>query len=266
MNVKKWLGFAVTCSALTLAACGGQKEATAPTAEADAAPIEKTYTVAMNAEFAPFEFKDNDGSIQGFDVDLMNAVAKEMNVQVTYKDIPWDGLFASLNSGDIDAVLSAVTITPERKESMDFSTPYFEVKQVILLPKGKTLEKLDDLKNLNKVAVVTGNTGDFVAQKILGATNPKIARYERVALVVKEIENSGADAALSDSAVVRHYVKNNGSDNFTIVDSDEVDSEFYGMAVRKGDELQHVFNQGLEKIKANGEYDKIYSKYFAGDN
>lgn len=266
MNLKKWLGLAIACSALTLAACGGQKEAAEPAVNDDAATAPKTYTVAMNAEFAPFEFKGNDGTIEGFDVDLMNAIAKEMNFQVTYKDIPWDGLFASLNSGDIDAVMSAVTITPERKQTMDFTEPYFEVKQVILLPKGKTLTKLDELKDMTKVAVVTGNTGDFVAQKILGATNPKIARYERVALVVKEIENSGADAALSDSAVVRHYVKNNGSDKFTIIDSDEVDSEFYGMAVRQGDELKTLFNEGLTKIKANGEYDKIYSKYFASTN
>lgn len=261
MNMKKWITTAIACSALTLGACGGQKES----ASAPAANPDKVYRVAMNAEFAPFESLDSTGKVEGFDVDMMNAISKASNFKVEYKHQPWDSLFPALNNGDIDIVMSGVTITDERKQSMDFSDPYFEITQVILVPKGKNIADANALKNVTKVGVVTGQTGDFAVSKILGNDNPKIARFETVPLVIKELENGGLDAVVSDSAVIGNYVKNNQSKGFDIITLPDFQKENYGIAVRKGGDatILKMLNDGLKKVRENGEYDKIHSKYFA---
>lgn len=160
--------------------------------------------------------------------------------------------------------MSGVTITDDRKQSMDFSDPYFEITQVVLVPKGKKVSSSDDLKKMNKVGVVTGYTGDFSVSKLLGSDNPKIARFESVPLIIKELENGGLDSVVSDSAVIANYVKNNPAKGMDFVTLPDFTTEHYGIAVRKGDEATvKMLNDALEKVRESGEYDKIYAKYFA---
>ena len=268
MNMKKWLALAVACSTLALGACGGKTETAASKASDASAPTApasgKVYRVAMNAEFAPFESLNEKNEVQGFDVDLMNAMAKAGNFKVEYKHQPWDSLFAALKNGDVDILASAVTINEERKQTMAFTDPYFEITQVILVPKNKEIKSVEDLKNAKKVGVVTGNTGDTAVTKILGNNSEKIARFENVTLVIKELENGGLDAVVSDSAVVGNYVKNNSDKGFTMVAVPDFEVEHYGLAVRKGDEATlKMLNDALKEVRANGEYDKIFNKYFA---
>lgn len=252
---------------LALAACQ-PKEAAAPAeggaSAAAPAAAEKVYNVAMNANFPPFESTTTGGEIVGFDVDIMNAMAEAGGFKVKYKNQPWDGIFATLTSGENDILISGITITEERKQSMLFTAPYFEVKQVILVPKGQDIKLADDLKKLDRVGVTTGTTGDTAAQKILGATSAKIARFESLPLVIKDVENGGVQAMVSDSAVVAHYIKNNSDQGFTMVEVPDFPKEEYGIAVRKEDaELQKLLDESLQKIRESGEYDRIYSKYFA---
>ncbi|HFC8536982.1 basic amino acid ABC transporter substrate-binding protein [Neisseria bacilliformis] len=265
MNIKQWI--ATAAAAALLAACGGQQNQTgnAAASSAPAAPQEgKIYRVGTNAEFAPFEFMDTNNNVQGFDIDLLNAMAKAGGFRVEYKHQPWDSLFAALGNGDVDILASAVTITDERKQSMDFSDPYYKITQVILVPQGKDIKSAEDLKKANKVGVVTGNTGDLAVGKLLGADNGKIARFENITLVTKELENGGLDAVVSDSAVVANYVKNNGNKGFTMVTVPDFPEENYGFVVRKGDtETQAALNAALKKVRESGEYDKIAEKYFA---
>ena len=260
MNMKKWIAAALACSALALSACGGQsKDASSSAPKAD-----KVYRVAANAEFAPFESLDSAGNVEGFDVDLMNAMAKAGGFKVEFKHQPWDSLFPALKNGDTDIVISGVTITDERKQSMDFTDPYFEITQVVLVPKGKKVASSDDLKNMAKVGVVTGQTGDFSVSKLLGNDNPKIARFESVPLVIKELENGGVDAVVSDSAVIANYVKNNPTKSMDFITLPDFTIENYGIAARKGDEATiKMLNDALKKVRDSGEYDKIHAKYFA---
>ena len=106
-------------------------------------------------------------------MDLMNALAQAGNFKVEYKHQPWDSLFPALANSDADMLISAVTITDERKQTMDFTEPYFEITQVILVPKGKEIKSADDLKNATKVGVVTGNTGDLPLRKFWATTARK---------------------------------------------------------------------------------------------
>ena len=257
MNMKKWLATALACSALALTACGGQSNNAS-------APADKVYRVGSNAEFAPFESLDSAGKVEGFDVDLMDAMAKAGNFKVEFKHQPWESLFPSLNNGDVDTVMSGVTITDDRKQSMLFSDPYFEITQVVLVPKGKKVASSEDLKNMTKVGVVTGYTGDFSVSKLLGNDNPKIARFESVPLIIKELENGGLDSVVSDSAVIANYVKNNPTKGLDFISLPDFTIENYGIAARKGDEATiKMLNDALKKVRESGEYDKIYAKYFA---
>lgn len=270
MNMKKWFAAAVAASSMILAACGGAPQQAA----SDAAPVptasstaNRPLRVAMNAEFAPFETQDANGNISGFDVDLLRALAKDGGFEVEFVHQPWESLFHSLKNGDVDILASGITITDERKQTMAFTEPYFQVTQVVLLPGGKNITSVDELKNLNRIGVVTGHTGDLAAGKILGSTNPKIARFETLPLLLKELDNGGVDAAVSDSSVVMEYIKNNSEKGFTMIQVPDFEIENYGIAVQPGNtELLAKLNQSLQNIRANGEYARIHEQYFGKMN
>ncbi len=162
--------------------------------------------------------------------------------------------------------MSGVTITDDRKQSMDCRDPYFEITQVVLVPKGKNIF-FRRFENMNKVGVVTGYTGDFSVSKLLGNDNPKIARFENVPLIIKELENGGLDSVVSGSAVIANYVKNNPAEGMDLVTLPDFTTEHYGIAVRKCDEATvKMLNDALAKVRASGDYDKIYAKYFAKED
>lgn len=262
MQFKKLLATAASLAALTLAACGGQAQE--QKANNDGTPAAKVYRVSTNAEFAPFESMDENQQIHGFDIDIINAMAQTGGFEIKVEHKPWDSLFPALANGDTDILLSGITITEDRQKTMSFTDPYYQITQVILVPEGKNIESSEDLKNLDKVGVVTGQTGDFAAGKILGETNPKIARFESVPLMIKEVENGGVDVAISDSAVIAHYVKNNSDKGFRIIEVPDFEVENYGIAVRKDDqETLQMLNDALNTIRENGTYAEIESRYFA---
>ena len=275
MSFTQLRGFGLALAAASiLAACGGQSStsssttptASAPASASSAAPAAdgKEYKVAMNAQFPPFESMNSSGQIEGFDVDVMNAIAKEEGFKVTYHQQAWDGIFASLKAGDNDILISGITITDDRKKEMLFSEPYYKITQVVLVPRGKKIVSVEDLKKMDKVGVTIGTTGDLAAQKILGATSEKIIRLENLPLMLKEVETGAVDAVISDSAVVADYVKKKGDKGFTMVEVPDFTVEYYGIAVRQDDKaLMDKINSGLKKIQASGEYDKISDKYFA---
>ncbi|MGL4995270.1 MAG: basic amino acid ABC transporter substrate-binding protein [Deefgea sp.] len=222
----------------------------------------KTYQVATDAAYAPFESLNNKKEVVGFSVDILEAIAKKSGMKIKFINTPWEGIFATLSTGDRDMVISSVTITPERKQSMDFSDPYFEAKQLIAVGKNSKVGKFTDLKTL-KVGVQTGTTGDEVIQKLQGKTSPNIKRFESTPLAIKELENGGVDAVVADNGVVVNFVANNPKSKLKMIDDATFAKEYYGIAVKKGNKaLLEQINKGLAAIKADGTYDKIYDKYF----
>ncbi len=226
------------------------------------AMAEKTYTAATDATFAPFESLNKKLEIVGFDADIISAIAAKQGIKIKLHNTPWEGLFASLNNGERDIVIAAVTITPERQKSMDFSAPYFDAKQLIVVKEGSPVKRLIDLKS-KKVGVQNGTTGDTVAQKQFGKTNPDIRRYENITLALSELANGGVSAVVADNAVVKNYLINNPGQKFRLVDDSSFAVEQYGIAVRKGNKkLLDDLNAGLAGIKMDGTYQKIHAKYF----
>jgi polar amino acid transport system substrate-binding protein len=264
-----WQRAAMLAAGLVLAACGKQPEpapAPAPTTEASApapapAPA-KVYVVGTDAAYAPFESQNEKGEIVGFDIDVVSAIAKKGGFEVKFVNTPWEGIFNALAQGDRDMVVSAVTITDERKQTMDFSEPYFDAQQLIAVRNDSRVKSFQDLRKL-KVGVQTGTTGDEAVTKLLGKTSTAIKRFESTPLALKELESSGVDAVVADNGVVVHYVANNPGGNFKTVADKEFVPEQYGIAIKKGNaELLGNINKGLADIKADGTYAKIYAQYF----
>ncbi|RXZ42727.1 basic amino acid ABC transporter substrate-binding protein [Crenobacter cavernae] len=260
MNLnRRWVLVGMVAAVLAASGCSKKDEA----APADGAGV-KEYIVASDAAYAPFEFQNDKNEVAGFSVDVLSAAAEKGGFKVKFVNTPWEGIFATLEQGDRDIVSSSVTITDERKESMDFSDPYFEARQLIAVGKGVAgVKSFQDLKD-KKVSVQTGTTGDAVVQKLLGKTSPDIKRFESMPLALKEVESGGVEASVGDNGVVINYVKNNpGSGLATVEDTQSFKPEFYGFAVKKGNtELVQKINKGLAAIKADGTYDTIYKKYF----
>jgi len=253
---------------LLLASCGKQEPPPAPTAAAPAstaapapAPA-KVYVIGTDAAYAPFESQNEKGEIVGFDIDVVKAAAAKAGIEVKFVNTPWEGIFNALGQGDRDMVVSSVTITDERKQTMDFSTPYFDAVQLIAVKADSKVTKFDDLKKL-KVGVQTGTTGDEAVTKLLGKTSTAIKRFESTPLALKELESGGVDAVVADNGVVIHYVANNPGSKFKTVADKSFAPEQYGVALKKGNaELLAKVNQGLADIKADGTYDKIFAQYF----
>ncbi len=268
MTTRRFLHIAsVGFAALLLAACGKKEEpppppAPAPVASAPAPAPAKVYAVGTDAAYAPFESQNEKGEIVGFDVDVVTAIAKKAGIEVKFVNTPWEGIFNSLGQGDRDMVASAVTITDERKQTMDFSDPYFDAQQLIAVKEGSKVTKFADLKKL-KVGVQTGTTGEEAVNKMQGKTSPNIKRFESTPLALKELEAGGVDAVVADNGVVINYVTNNPGGKFKALSDKEFVPEKYGIALKKGNaELQAKLNKGLAEIRADGTYDQIYTKYF----
>ncbi|HEU4458249.1 MAG TPA: basic amino acid ABC transporter substrate-binding protein [Methylibium sp.] len=260
---------ALAACGVLLAACG-KKDAPAPAASAPASapvaasapPPAKVYVVGTDAAYAPFESQNEKGEIVGFSVDLLTAVAAKGGFEIKFVNTPWEGIFNALAQGDRDLLISSITITDERKQTMDFSEPYFDAYQLIAVKADSKVAKFDDLKKL-KVGVQTGTTGDEVVTKLQGKNSTNVKRFESTPLALKELEAGGVDAVVADNGVVVNYVQNNAGAKFKTVSDSAFAPEQYGIAVKKGNaELLDKVNKGLAAIKADGSYDTLYAKAF----
>lgn len=258
------LGGATLLASLSIIACSKQAPAT-PAAEPTAPPqpvaTVRTYVVGTDPVYPPFEWQNDKGEIVGFEVDLLTAIAERAGIQVKFVATPWEGMFNALAQGDRDMLMHAITITDERRQTMDFSQPYFDASQLIAVPKDSKVTRLADLAKL-RVAVQTGTTGDEVVSKTFGKTHPKIRRFESIPLALKELESGGVDAVVADNGLIAHYVANNEA-RFKTVNDPGFPTERYGMVVHKGNaELLALLDKGLAAVRADGSYARIHARYF----
>jgi polar amino acid transport system substrate-binding protein len=242
----------LVAASMLLAACGGAAT------EAPASDL-GTVTVGTNAEYPPFEFVDDAGNVTGFDVDLMNAIAEEAGFEVEFVNTRWDGIFVALAAGEFDAVISAATITPERAETVNFSDAYFNAGQRIVVRGDETeISGPDDLAG-KSVGVQTGTTGDIW---LTDDTDAEVVRYDENTLAFQALANGDVDAAVADGPTAVDIVKANPEMNLRVLDGVYTDEE-YGIAVNmeRADVLAAI-NDGLAAVRASGEYDEIYDRYF----
>ena len=246
---------------LLLSACAPAAPAPAPAADS-ATTVEKiSIKVGTNAEYRPFEYVDENNNIIGFDVDLMTALAEAGGIEFELVNTKWDGIFVALANGEFDAVISAVTITDERKETVDFTDPYFNAGQVLaVLADNTTITGLDSLTDATRVGVQLGTTADIF---LTDNTPVQLQRFEELPMALQALANRDVDAVVAELPVLGDYLKANPDLNGKIVGEPFTD-ELFGIAVNKGKpEVRDALNAALATIKGNGVYDQIYQKWFA---
>ena len=253
---KKWMSLFLGIVLILAAGCGGDKKADSTTTGSGA---KKVLTVGTSPDFSPFEFIDDKGQMAGFDIDLIHAIGKQMNAEIKMQNLSWDGLIPALQAGNIDVVIAGIAITPERQQVALFSKPYYNTGLAILVKKGgPAIASEQDLKG-KRIAVQIGTVGAERAHKIEGAT---VSEFNVSADTFLALKNNNVDAVINHLPVMKYYLKTTGEKNFEVA-GPMLNSMPDGIAVKKDNQaLMDQINKALDELKANGEYDKIYEKWF----
>jgi polar amino acid transport system substrate-binding protein len=220
----------------------------------------RTIVVAQDATWPPMEFVNEKKEIVGFDTDLMIAVAKEAGFKVEFKNVAWDGIFGALAAGKVDVICSSVTITEERKRSMDFSIPYFKIRQGLVVPKDSTAKTLNDMKGKTLGAQI-GTTGFFAIKKTEGV-NPK--SYDEIGLAMEDLYNGRIDGVVCDDPVAALYAlqKPEYKAKLKIAAVLDTGDEHYGVAVKKGNaEVLNLINKGIKAVLEKGLDQQLKTKW-----
>lgn len=222
----------------------------------------RTVVVAQDATWPPMEFLSENKEIIGFAPEFMKAVAQEAGFEVILKNVAWDGIFAGLDAGQYDAVCSSVTITEERKKAMEFSMPYYKVRQALVVPKTLDVTSLEGMKGKTLGAQI-GTTGYFTIKKAKGLT-PK--SYDEIGLAMEDLFNGRLDGVVCDDPVAAQYAlqKAEYAAKLKIATVLETGDEFYGVAVKKGNkELVELLNKGIKAVQEKGIDKTIRSKWLS---
>lgn len=222
------------------------------------ARIKKENVIVMgtNAEFPPFEYRNDQGEVDGFDPAMAREIAKELGVELKIEDMAFDSLLNALASGKIDFVAAGMSVTSERLENCDFSESYYTASQMIIVRKDNTeIQGRDDLVG-KKIGVQEGTTGDLEASEI---ENVQMNRFKKAIDAVMDLKNGKIDAVVLDASPAQVFVEKN--DDLMILDEELTDEE-YAIAVRKGDsELLKVINKVIKNLKDSGRYDELVNEY-----
>jgi polar amino acid transport system substrate-binding protein len=254
---------AIALAGLALTACGGSDGTASATPTSNGVKLIKSgsLTTCTHLPYAPFQFEQG-GKTVGFDVDLIDLVAKKLGVTQAIVDTPFEGIKSGqdLDTGKCDIAAAGMTITDERKQVIDFSKPYFDATQAMLVKKGAGYSSLEALTG-KTVGVQSGTTGkDYVdAQKL---QDIKVVEFEDLATEQQGLATGQIDAAVNDLPVWLDYIKKN-PDKFEVGAQFDT-GEQYGYGIKKGGnaKLLATVNQVLDKAKTDGTYDSLYEKWF----
>lgn len=222
---------------------------------------QKPLVAAHDCTWPPMEFIDSDKQLAGYSVDYVKALAEVLGIEITSRNVAWDGIFAGLLSDRYDFVASSVTITPERQHSMDFSLPYYEVRQAVVVPKNTDPKTVDDLKG-KTLGAQLGTTGFFAIDKIKGA---KGRSYDEIGQAMEALYSGRIDGVVCDDPIAADFALQNPTYAAKlkiafIIPTEE--DEHYGFAVKKGNkELVDLLNKGITELKNNGTEEKLRQKW-----
>ena len=261
---KKILALLMTGLMVTsLAACGGSKSADTKPGSENADGSVKTIqsgklVVATNAEFPPYEYHEGD-KIVGIDMEIADAIAKKMGLELEIEDIAFDSVILEVTSGKADAGVAGISATEERKQSVDFSDTYTTSKQLIIVKEDSGVASGADLEG-KTVGVQTGTTGDLLASDIKDAT---VERYAKGMDAVQALSQGKIDAVVIDSEVAKKFVEE--TSGLKILDEAYAEEQ-YAIAIKKGNkELLDGVNKALSELKADGTIDSIIAKYIKAE-
>ena len=218
-------------------------------------------TVGLNATFPPFEYVGDDQNPTGFDVAMMNEIGSRLGVEVVIEDMDFDGIVAAIGT-KIDCAATGMTITEERQEAVNFSDPYYNATQAVLLPADSMIATADDLAAASAIGVQAGTTGETVAREINDAAVVSVKSFNQAVL---DLVNGKDEAVVIDQVPGEAFVAQY-SDQLKLVDGSEFDFdvEQYGIAMPKDDEVMlNAINNALAEMKEDGTYDALVEEYIS---
>jgi ABC-type amino acid transport substrate-binding protein len=217
-------------------------------------------TVASDIAYPPFEFVRN-GKPVGFDIDLMREIAKRAGFTPDFKNVTFDGIIPGLGNNLYDASITAMTITKEREQSVDFSDPYFNADQSLMVRSDSPINSVDDISD-GTVGVQLGTTGELKAKELKkqGKIKGEIRTFDSTPEAFSALENGQIQAVINDFPVSAYRAETGGG-SLEVVQTIPTDEQ-YGVVFPEGSDLVEPVNKALEEIKEDGTYAKLYEKWF----
>jgi polar amino acid transport system substrate-binding protein len=242
------------------AGCGDDDDEGSTTGGSDTASLdtieEGQLLVGTDTPFPPFEI-GQPPDISGYDIDVVDAVAEDLGLEVTYQDTSFDTIFRDVAQGKFDAAVAASTILPERERTVDFSDPYYEAQQALVVPEGSDIASVDDLSGLT-VGAQDATTGETYANDETDAS--EVRGFPEGPDAINAMRSGQVDAAIIDQPVALDAVDKQGG--VEIVEEIATD-ELYGVSFGPdSDALREAFNESLQKLKDDGTIDELYEQYF----
>jgi glutamine transport system substrate-binding protein len=249
--MKKLMILIAILSLSILAACGS-------TSGGSGGDDMETYTVATDANFKPFEFKNPDtGEMEGFDIELMEKIAEEAGFKIEFETMQFDGLIAGMKSGRYPIGIAGISITEERKESIAFSDPYYDSGLILMVPNDSKIKSIDEVDG-KKVGTRQGSTSQAY---LSDNTDADVEAFPGIVNAYMDVKEGRLDAALYDLPNVLYFIKENGEDKIKTT-GDVLEGQAYGIAFPKDSELVDDVNKALQKLISDGTYAELYKKYF----
>jgi ABC-type amino acid transport substrate-binding protein len=217
-------------------------------------------TVASDIAYPPFEFVRN-GKPVGFDIDLMREIGKRAGFTPDFKNVTFDGIIPGLGNNLYDASITAMTITKEREQSVDFSDPYFNADQSLLVQSESPIKSVDDIGD-GTVGVQLGTTGELKAKELKkeGKIKGEVRTFDTTTDAFSALENGQIQAVINDFPVSAYRAKT-GGESLEVVQTIPT-GEQYGVSFPEDSDLVDPVNKALEEIKKDGTYAKLYEKWF----
>ena len=234
---------------------------------------ENKLIVATNAEFEPFEYKDNKDNLIGFDIDLINKIAEKIDMEVEFKNMEFDSIVGSVQSGASSVSVSGMTITEKRLKNVDFSDPYYNASQVVIVRTddtvvtGTTKEEIDEQLKNKTIGVCAGFTGGTYVEgdekedikPIEGATKKE---YDNINLAMQDLKNGQIDAIIMDDVVAKRAAEAEQNKKDVKVINVPLTTEQYGIAIGKDKtELKDKINKALKELKDEGFIDELIERW-----
>jgi len=260
MNKKSLVGIllASVMSVGIMSGCGAAKNDSSKSSDGN-----KKYIIACDSKYAPFSFEEN-GKYKGIDVELLDAIAKEEKIEYELKPMDFDGIIPGLTSNQLDGAIAGMSITDERKKSLDFSDGYFVSGLSLVVNKDNTEINGENDLNGKSASIKKGTAGTKFAEDNESKYKLKLNYFDDSPSMFQAVENKNCDFLLEDYPVIAYKIKVDPNSKLKIA-GEKLTNVDYGFAVKKGGnaDLLKKFNEGLKKLKDNGEYDKIVNQYIA---
>ncbi|MES1965572.1 ABC transporter substrate-binding protein [Psychrobacter sp. AH5] len=251
---------------VAVAGCSNSQDtetaATEPTSKATTETTDEVLRIGTEGAYAPFNYTNADGSLGGFDIEIANALCADMQVTCEIIAQDWDGIIPGLKAGKYDAIVAAMSVTPERAEQVSFTDPYFSNTLVFLAKEDSSFDpsNSDDI-NSKSIAAQRSTISSQWLEEAYPKANMQL--YDTLSNAFLDLGSGRVEAMISDKLPAIEWLSSASGSQY-VLKGEEIDiNDNFAIAVRPGDPLQAKINQSLANIKANGTYKAINQKYFA---